>query len=168
MSYGPLAVPQIGAIQRTIGQVDEAVESFNAALVVRSSGLALAGAGEAYLSQAHARTSEGLYTAAVAALYKGCEMVRRFIPGIGDGVDCVEEELFAMKLLGDLHTYGHKLPPVVFEGTQRRGGHGGEVATARLVRVFYNIVAGATRRCLTAIQPVTFMGHSHSALTCWD
>lgn len=129
------------------------MDSFNAALNLanitdgRGNGLALAGAGEAYLSQAHARTSEGLYTAAAAALRRGCEMAGRFLQGIGDGVDCdgsVEEELFALKLLGDLHTYGHKLPPIVFEDMEGgAGGDGGgqgfgtkKAAATRLVRVF--------------------------------
>lgn len=70
----------MGTIQRKIGQVDEAVNSFMDALELDpDSGLALEGAGEAYLAQAHARTSEGLYTAAVTALRLGSEVTRRFL-----------------------------------------------------------------------------------------
>ena len=120
------------------------------------SGLALAGAGEAYLAQAHARTSEGLYTAAATALHRGCDTTRRFLDGIGAGSEQEEEKLFALKLLGDLHTYGHKLPPMVFKeegtwgttnantdcGVDGGQGEGGslrklgtkEAASARLVR----------------------------------
>lgn len=109
--------------------------------------------------QAHARTSEGFYTAAAAALRNGCHVMRRFL-GIADkGNDTVgdgsgsenkmgaaefeeDTEAFsfkvdggnrdgekegaantaenrrqhecAWKLLGDLYTYAHKLPPMCF------------------------------------------------------
>lgn len=78
---------QVGTIQRQIGQVDEAVDSFTQALVLQpNSVLALEGAGEAYLAQAHARTSEGLYTAAFDALQKGC-VVTRSLLAEGDAGD---------------------------------------------------------------------------------
>ncbi|CAM9753532.1 unnamed protein product, partial [Laminaria digitata] len=122
---------QVGTIQRQIGQVDEAVQSFTDALQLDpKSGLALEGAGEAYLAQAHARTSEGLYTAAVTALRLGSDVTRRFLAadgsgrGGGRGGRGVESKACALKLLGDLHTYGHKLPPMSFEGegARERGG----------------------------------------------
>lgn len=112
--------------------------------------------------QAHARTSEGFYTAAVAALRSGCHVMRRFLGiadqgnesvgdgsasddsvggadmerdtedfsfkregGSGDGGDGQKEGAAykagsrrqhecAWKLLGDLYTYAHKLPPMCF------------------------------------------------------
>lgn len=117
--------------------------------------------------KAHARTSEGFYTAAMGALRKGCDVTRLFL-GIterpstasglmsGDSRDddigatdagegCAgdtETFLFgveggddgdgrqrqghecAWKLLGDLYTYGHKLPPMCFvdgDGCDGRG-----------------------------------------------
>lgn len=71
---------QVGTIQRQVGQVDEAVSSFTQALELQpNSALALEGAGEAYLAQAHARTSEGLYTAAFDALQKGCVVTKRLL-----------------------------------------------------------------------------------------
>lgn len=131
---------QVGTIQRQIGQVDEAVNSFSDVLALDpNSRLALDGAGEAYLSQAHARTSEGLYTAAASALSKGCDVIRRYLSiqtlqnekgellrkeegssGAGEGKRAGEE--CAWKLLGDLYTYGHKLPAMSFLGA---GGVGG-------------------------------------------
>lgn len=128
---------QVGTIQRQIGQVDEAVLSFQDAIALDpESRLALEGAGEAYLAQAHARTTEGLYTAATTALRSGCEATRRFLAllaapatpaaaataAAGGGGEC------AWKLLGDLYTYAHKLPPMCFEadGSRERGaGEGG-------------------------------------------
>lgn len=73
-------IPQVGTIQRQIGQVDEAVSSFNDALSLDpESILALEGSGEAYLAQAHARTSEGLYTAAAKALRNGRDATKRLL-----------------------------------------------------------------------------------------
>lgn len=73
-------VAQLGTIRRQIGQVNEAAESFEQALVLDpDSGLALEGAGEAYLAQAHARMTEGLCTAAAESLRKGCDVVRRLL-----------------------------------------------------------------------------------------
>lgn len=73
-------IPQVGMIQRQIGQVDEAVSSFNDALTLDpESILALEGSGEAYLAQAHARTSEGLYNAAAKALRNGRDATKRFL-----------------------------------------------------------------------------------------
>ncbi|CAN0309939.1 unnamed protein product, partial [Ectocarpus sp. 13 AM-2016] len=70
----------VGTIQRQIGQVDEAVSSFNDALSLDpESILALEGSGEAYLAQAHARTSEGLYNAAAKALRNGRDAIMRFL-----------------------------------------------------------------------------------------
>ncbi|CAM9761809.1 unnamed protein product [Ectocarpus sp. 12 AP-2014] len=146
---------QVGTIQRQIGQVDEAVSSFNDALTLDpESILALEGSGEAYLAQAHARTSEGLYNAAAKALRNGRDAIKIFLDlakpttgkarsgeGAGAGapnggrsaaaatagsMEC------AWKLLGDLHTYAHKLPPMCFENEgsrERRGGsaEGGSV-----------------------------------------
>lgn len=115
---------QVGTIQRQIGQVDEAVASFTDALSLDpDSSLALAGAGEAFLAQAHARTSEGLYTAAAQALRNGCAATRRFLsletpPPTADGGGrggIVAGGESAWKLLGDLYTYAHKLPPMCFE-----------------------------------------------------
>ncbi|CAM9615837.1 unnamed protein product, partial [Hapterophycus canaliculatus] len=128
---------QVGTIQRQIGQVDEAVASFSDALSLDpDSGLALAGAGEAYLAQAHARTSEGLYTAAAKALRSGCEATSRFLgrgapdpaaSGAADGggsgsggggsvgAGLIAGAECAWKLLGDLYTYAHKLSPFCFE-----------------------------------------------------
>lgn len=128
---------QVGTIQRQIGQVDEAVQSFQDALALNpDSKLALEGAGEAYLAQAHARTTEGLYTAATKALRSGCEATRRFlsllaapttpaamtvaVEGGSRGGEC------AWKLLGDLYTYAHKLPPMCFEAEGSREGGEGE------------------------------------------
>lgn len=77
---------QVGTVQRQIGQVDEAVKSFTQALVLQpNSVLALEGAGEAYLAQAHARTSEGLYTAAFDALQMGCVVTRQFLVEVDAG-----------------------------------------------------------------------------------
>ncbi|CAM9704269.1 unnamed protein product [Scytosiphon promiscuus] len=132
---------QVGTIQRQIGQVDEAVASFSEALSLDPlSSLSLTGAGEAFLAQAHARTSEGLYSAAAKALRNGCEVIRRFLArratdtntnatgaaaasgdsssGEGNGGGETGWAVggdSAWKLLGDLHTYAHKLPPVCFE-----------------------------------------------------
>lgn len=101
------------------------------------SSLALEGAGEAYLAQAHARTSEGLYTAATTALRNGCEVTRRFLAktnlaasgascdaGVGISVKPAPTETgeCAWKLLGDLYTYAHKLPPMCFGGEGQPGG----------------------------------------------
>lgn len=110
------------------------MSSFQEALSLDpDSGLALEGAGEAYLSQAHARTSEGLYTAAATALRNGCEVTRRFLagasppatPAAAEGSGATRGEC-AWKLLGDLHTYAHKLPPMCFEAEGARDGEGGE------------------------------------------
>lgn len=114
--------------------------SFTEALALDpDSTLALAGAGEAYLAQAHARTSEGLYTAAAKALRSGCGATRRLLArsaggadggsaggGGGDGRGSIAGGESAWKLLGDLYTYAHKLPPMCFEegGRQRGGGEG--------------------------------------------
>ncbi|CAB1097731.1 unnamed protein product [Ectocarpus sp. CCAP 1310/34] len=145
---------QVGTIQRQIGQVDEAVSSFNDALALDpESILALEGSGEAYLAQAHARTSEGLYTAAAKALRNGRDATKRFLDlakattgnarsGEGAGAapsggrsaaaaTALSMEC-AWKLLGDLQTYAHKLPPMCFENEgsrERRGGsaEGGSV-----------------------------------------
>lgn len=55
------------------------MESFSEALNLDpESGLALEGAGEAFLAQAHARASEGLYTAAAEALRRGRDVLQRF------------------------------------------------------------------------------------------
>ena len=133
---------QVGTIQRQIGQVDEAVSSFKEALSLDpESSLALEGAGEAYLAQAHARTSEGLYTAATTALRNGCEATRHFLantktkmadsasPSASDASPAaapLEKETprgeCAWKQLGDLYTYAHKLPPMCFEGERTREG----------------------------------------------
>lgn len=146
----------MGTIQRQIGQVDEAVSSFKEALCLDpKSSLALEGAGEAYLAQAHARTSEGLYTAATTALRNGCEATRHFLAstneklaaadsasasasasaaGAGATAASPEKEKekeasrveCAWKLLGDLYTYAHKLPPMCFEAQQQQQRQGGE------------------------------------------
>ncbi|CAN0151264.1 unnamed protein product, partial [Ectocarpus fasciculatus] len=137
---------QVGTIQRQIGQVDEAVSSFNDALTLDpESILALEGSGEAYLAQAHARTSEGLYNAAAKALRNGRDATKRFLnlkatdrgssgEGAGAGAPsgggsaaaaaAVSMEC-AWKLLGDLHTYAHKLPPMCFEDEGSREKKGG-------------------------------------------
>lgn len=122
----------MGTIQRQIGQVDEAVSSFTEALALApESSLALEGAGEAYLAQAHARTSEGLYTAATIALRSGCEATRRFLASTNASLAAAASTATeasrgecAWKLLGDLYTYAHKLPPMCFEGEGAREGHG--------------------------------------------
>ncbi|CAM9575061.1 unnamed protein product [Ectocarpus sp. 8 AP-2014] len=125
---------QVGTIQRQIGQVDEAVSSFNDALTRDpESILALEGSGEAYLAQAHARTSEGLYNAAAKALRNGRDATKRFLDlskattakgSSGEGAAAVSMEC-AWKLLGDLHTYAHKLPPMCFEDEGSREQRGG-------------------------------------------
>ncbi|CAM9884354.1 unnamed protein product, partial [Ectocarpus fasciculatus] len=126
---------QVGTIQRQIGQVDEAVSSFNDALTLDpESILALEGSGEAYLAQAHARTSEGLYNAAAKALRNGRDATKRFLDlkgagagapsGGGSAAAAVSMEC-AWKLLGDLHTYAHKLPPMCFEDEGSREKIGG-------------------------------------------
>lgn len=133
---------QVGTIQRQIGQVDEAVSSFKEALSLDpESRLALEGAGEAYLSQAHARTSEGLYSAATTALRNGCEATRRFLAITDTNTSTKETERetargeCAWKLLGDLYTYAHKLPPMCFEaegardGQAQQGGEGQALGT---------------------------------------
>ncbi|CAM9587326.1 unnamed protein product, partial [Choristocarpus tenellus] len=115
---------QVGTIQRQLGRVDEAVESFASALSLDPKDLmVLEGTGEAYLAQAHARASEGLYTAATGALRAGCEVTRIFLEcsssSGGSKVSC------AWKLLGDLYTYGHKIPPKCFASEANDGDGGG-------------------------------------------
>lgn len=125
--------------------MDEAVSSFKEALSLDpESSLALEGAGEAYLAQAHARTSEGLYTAATTALRNGCEATRSFLDHLAKAASDATATTTAKeagtetngsrgecawKLLGDLYTYAHKLPPMCFEGEGaregQRGGDGG-------------------------------------------
>ena len=91
---------QVGKIQRRLGQVDEAVDSFNEALAQDpTSLLALEGAGEAYLAQAHARTSEGLYTAALGALVKGCDATERFLDLTGDLLEASPRSISSKHLL---------------------------------------------------------------------
>lgn len=154
----------MGTIQRQIGQVDEAVSSFKEALSLDlESSLALEGAGEAYLAQAHARTSEGLYTAATTALRNGCEATRHFLANLSAGAsgatstasetkasrgDC------AWKLLGDLYTYAHKLPPMCFEGEGAgEGQQGGERSVLGLgtkeVAIRQAVSGGAGRTGIT-------------------
>eukprot|EP00903_Cladosiphon_okamuranus_P012909 g12052.t2 len=134
---------QVGTIQRQIGQVDEAVSSFEEALSLDpESSLALEGAGEAYLAQAHARTSEGLYTAATKALRNGCEVSRHFLANRSAAASSATSTASgtkaarggcAWKLLGDLCTYAHKLPPMCFEGEgARKGQQGGERGACEL------------------------------------
>lgn len=166
----------MGTIQRQIGQVDEAVLSFEDALALNpESSLGLEGAGEAYLAQAHARTTEGLYTAAATALRNGCEATRRFLAlvsptapaaaaGGGDDAaaaaaaaaavgDASRGGECALKLLGDLYTYAHKLPPMCFEAEgPRKGGAGvfragtSEAAAEQAVRL----------PCLLCLMPATW------------
>ncbi|CAM9853966.1 unnamed protein product [Discosporangium mesarthrocarpum] len=143
---------QVGTVQRQLGQVDEAVHSFEAALQLNPEHLmALEGLGETYLAQAHARTSEGLYTAAAAALLAGCSITRKFLDlTIARTSSQGHRGSCAWKLLGDLYTYGHKLPAFCFV-TDRSVGKDGEVedgfgsTTAALRKVSF-LFEGARKR----------------------
>lgn len=94
VAAGAPVLLQLGTIHRQMGQVNEAVDSFVQALELDpKNGLALQGAGEAHLAQAHARTSEGLYKAAAGALQKGCELLRSLLAGVSaELAACAPEE----------------------------------------------------------------------------
>ncbi len=112
----------IARIHRDIGQVDEAVSVIESALAFDScSPVALMGAGECYLAQAHARSMEGLYYASYQSLLKGQQAMKALLHG-QQKLELKYASKFvqaAWKLRGDLYIYCYKLPPTccVGEGT---------------------------------------------------
>ncbi len=104
----------IARVHCEIGQVDEAVSVIESALAFDSCNpVALMGAGECYLAQAHARSMEGLYYASYQSLQKGQRAMKALLDRqqeleLKHGSKLVQA---AWKLLGDLYIYCHKIPP---------------------------------------------------------
>ncbi len=109
----------ITRVHRDIGQVDEAVSVIESALAFDScSPVALMGAGECYLAQAHARSMEGLYYTSYQSLLKGQHATKALLDG-QQKLEVKHASKFvqaAWKLLGDLYIYCHKLPPTCCGG----------------------------------------------------
>jgi tetratricopeptide (TPR) repeat protein len=108
----------MGQAYREIGQVDEAVAALEAALLLAPADtLARTGTAAAALAQAHARTSEGLYGAAAECLRRGAAVAEAHLADTSSSSSSSSEGArTALKLLGDLRLYAHRLPPSCFGG----------------------------------------------------
>ncbi len=104
----------IASVHCELGQVDEAVSVIESAIAFDScNAVALMGAGECYLAQAHARSMEGLYYTSYQSLQQGQRAMKTLLDRqqeleLKHGSTFVQA---AWKLLGDLYIYCHKIPP---------------------------------------------------------
>jgi tetratricopeptide (TPR) repeat protein len=114
----------MGQAYREIGLVDEAVAALEAALLLAPADtLARTGTAAAALAQAHARASEGLYGAAAECLRRGVAVAEAYLADSSSSASSSsssnsssEGSRTALKLLGDLRLYAHRLPPSCFGG----------------------------------------------------
>ncbi|CAM9393980.1 unnamed protein product [Chrysoparadoxa australica] len=96
---------EIGIAQREVGLVDEAVENLVQAMEEGGTSFTLGAAGEAFLTQAHMRAGECLYSAATVCLQEGVSVMLKLLSLNQSGL------IHHHKILGDLYTYASGLPP---------------------------------------------------------
>jgi tetratricopeptide (TPR) repeat protein len=116
----------LALVYRGMGLVDDAMKHLTAALELGTDrmddaqhAMILLGSAQARLAQCHARSCEGLYSAAAAALMAGINIADQLVTVLQCSLPLqhrLDVTDVVWKLLGDLKLYASRLPPSCFGG----------------------------------------------------